>query len=99
LSKISPGTLRRVAIIVAVAWALSYFLRINYVLAFAIVLGLHFVGMAVTFDEFLPGGWDNPNGTRKPPYAYMLILALVIVALVAISMSWDALSVFSARGA
>lgn len=34
----------------------------------AFLVGLPAIGIVTTFDDHLPGGWNNPDGTRTPPW-------------------------------
>ena len=57
------------AIVSAIAAAISYFSGLGYWLAFAIVAGaVLFNGFIATVEDDLPGGFNNPDGTDTPGY-------------------------------
>ena len=34
------------------------------------LVGLPLIGILVTIDDDLPGGWSNPDGKTRPPWSY-----------------------------
>ena len=47
----------------------------------AIASSLPFIGLLITLDEFLPGGWDNLDGRQPFPYRLYLVAAGVPLCL------------------
>ena len=57
------------AVVSAVAAAISYFSGLGYWPAFAIVAGaVMFNGFVATVEDDLPGGFNNPDGADTPRY-------------------------------
>jgi hypothetical protein len=66
----------------ALTLALHIFFRFPLGLtALIILIGWPLVGMFITADDDLPGGWSNPDGTVPPPWKNAGFWALVLFRL------------------
>ncbi len=68
-----------IAILLSLAWDVPYIFTLIGLFA------LGFVGLIITGDEFLPGGWDNPDGKYPFPWKVYVIAFISLASLVAIA--------------
>ena len=67
--------------------------------AFAAFVGWPLVGTLVTFDDDLPGGWSNPDGTVTPEWRTSLFWGRLAVGLaVALCVSSFDVGLFTSTG-
>jgi len=76
------------AIISAIAAAISYFSGLGYWLVFAIVAGaVLFNGFVATVEDDLPGGFNNPDGTDTPRYIGVVTWAARGIVLLSVGLT------------
>ncbi len=60
---------------------ISSFTQITFLKALfgglALFSGLPFLGHVITFDDDLPGGWSNPDGSEPFPYRELIVKGLI----------------------
>ena len=59
-----------IAIALAVGAYASMQLDLSFGWVMLLVLSLPMIGVLVTLDDDLAGGWSNPDGTVAPPWVY-----------------------------
>jgi hypothetical protein len=65
----------------ALAIGLSLLWAIPYVLALIALSAWAFFGHLITADDDVPGGWSNPDGSLRVPWAQLALKGAVLVSL------------------
>lgn len=65
-----------ILIAVAVALGAKVLFAVALTTSWLFMASWLFFGYLVTFDDFLPGGWDNPDAKSDVPYAELMLRAL-----------------------
>lgn len=82
------------SVISIIAFAVSRWADLNYFVAFAIVAGAVLVnGLVATFEDDLPGGFNNLDGSQTPRYVRItgivvrsILVVFVVVCIVVINL-------------
>jgi len=74
----------RIALIVGLVLAISYFFSASFYLAIVIVSAMGLFGEVIHFPENMPGEYDNPEGKDLHPVKAMALGALIIGSLVVV---------------
>jgi len=63
---------------------LSFFLHVPYIFGLLFLFLWPIVGMLITADDYMPGGWENPDGTTKTPWGRFLFFVALAAAVGAV---------------
>ncbi|NKF24792.1 hypothetical protein [Solimonas marina] len=73
---------------------LSYFFHVPFVFGLLFLFLWPVVGMLITADDYMPGGWENPDGTTKTPWGRFLVFVALAGAVGAIIVLFPQLRVY-----
>lgn len=76
---------------------LSSIFSLGFLWAFIIAFAWPTIGTLVTFDDDLPGGWSNPDGSQKPPYVWLFALMGIEALMLTAAMMWPNLAAYGVR--
>jgi len=84
-------------LMLALTVGLSSIFSLGFLWAFIIAFAWPMLGTLVTFDDDLPGGWSNPDGSQKPPYGLLFGLIGIEVLLLVVAMTWPNIAAYGIR--
>ena len=71
--------LKFATVVVPAASLLKLFVGVDLTVSALTVSAWIFFGFLITFDDFFPGEWSNPDGKQSIPYGELLIRGLVFL--------------------
>ena len=86
-----------VVILTSLTVVLSSVFSLGFLWAFVIAFAWPMLGLIVTFDDDLPGGWPNPDGKEKPPCVALLGMIGFEILLVWIALQFPMTADFGMR--
>ncbi|MGX5674009.1 hypothetical protein [Thermomonas fusca] len=90
MSDLAPRVGLTAAIFAACAVAASLLWRIPYIFTVIALFGVGLVGLVVTLDDDMPGGWSPHPGGRRAVFGCVAAAATVLAAAVAVAVFFPA---------